>query len=192
MDSEIVSMCLSLFNSPLPTSAVDENGGAGTTTSGGTESILMACKAYRDRAKAEYGITEPEMCASPPLATAGFRDPCSFLVTDLGSRCPTLRIVPISAHAAFDKAAKYFGIKIHHIPVEVESRKVDISRVKRAINRNTIMLVGSAVSLLSLQRPRYRLAHSSLTSSFPQPNFPDGAIDGESHTVAFPSRMKAS
>lgn len=61
MDSEIVSMCLSLFNSPLPTSAVDEQGGAGTTTSGGTESILMACKAYRDRAKAEYGITEPEM-----------------------------------------------------------------------------------------------------------------------------------
>lgn len=61
MDSEIVSMCLSLFNSPLPTSAIDEQGGAGTTTSGGTESILMACKAYRDRAKAEYGITEPEM-----------------------------------------------------------------------------------------------------------------------------------
>ncbi|GAA5936373.1 sphinganine-1-phosphate aldolase DPL1 [Sporobolomyces koalae] len=123
MDSEIVSMCLSLFNSPLPTSAVDTQGGAGTTTSGGTESILMACKAYRDRAKAEYGITAPEM------------------------------IVPISAHAAFDKAAKYFGIKIHHIPVDVETRKVDIARVKRAINPNTIMLVGSA------------------------PNFPDGAVD---------------
>ncbi|GAA5939333.1 hypothetical protein JCM1841_002938 [Sporobolomyces salmonicolor] len=123
MDSEIVSMCLTLFNSPLPTSAVDENGGAGTTTSGGTESILMACKAYRDRARAEYGITEPEM------------------------------VVPISAHAAFDKASKYFGIKIHHIPVDPKTRKVDIRRVKRAINPNTIMLVGSA------------------------PNFPDGAID---------------
>ncbi|GAA6064716.1 hypothetical protein JCM10212_000830 [Sporobolomyces blumeae] len=123
MDSEIVSMCLSLFNSPLPTSAIDEQGGAGTTTSGGTESILMACKAYRDRARVEYGITEPEM------------------------------IVPISAHAAFDKASKYFGIKIHHIPVDVETRKVDIKRVARAINSNTIMLVGSA------------------------PNFPDGAVD---------------
>ncbi|GAA5864026.1 hypothetical protein JCM1840_000671 [Sporobolomyces johnsonii] len=123
MDSEIVSMCLTLFNSPLPTSAVDENGGAGTTTSGGTESILMACKAYRDRARAEYGITEPEM------------------------------VVPISAHAAFDKASKYFGIKIHHIPVDPKTRKVDIRKVKRAINPNTIMLVGSA------------------------PNFPDGAID---------------
>lgn len=54
-------MCLSLFNSPLPSSAIDEAGGAGTTTSGGTESILMACKAYRDRARVERGITEPEM-----------------------------------------------------------------------------------------------------------------------------------
>ncbi|GAA5968316.1 hypothetical protein JCM11641_003808 [Rhodosporidiobolus odoratus] len=123
MDSEIVSMCLSLFNSPLPTSAVDQNGGCGTTTSGGTESILMACKAYRDRARAEYGITEPEM------------------------------IVSMSAHAAFDKASTYFGMKIHHIPVDPVTRKVDIKKVKRAINANTVMLVGSA------------------------PNFPDGAID---------------
>lgn len=61
MDSEVVSMCLSLFNSPLPDSALDQSGGAGTTTSGGTESILLACKTYRDRAAAEKGITEPEM-----------------------------------------------------------------------------------------------------------------------------------
>ncbi|GAA5993343.1 hypothetical protein JCM10908_001437 [Rhodotorula pacifica] len=123
MDSELVSMCLSLYNCPLPTSSIDENGGAGTTTSGGTESILMACKAYRDRAREEFGITEPEM------------------------------IVPLSVHAAFDKAAHYFGIKIHHIPVDPVTRKVQIHKVKRAINANTILLVGSA------------------------PNFPDGAID---------------
>ncbi|BGP33086.1 Dihydrosphingosine phosphate lyase [Rhodotorula toruloides] len=123
MDAEIVSMCLSLYNSPLPASTIDEYGGAGTTTSGGTESILMACKAYRDRARAEYGITEPEM------------------------------IVPISAHAAFDKAAHYFNIKIHHIPVDSKTRKVQIKKVRKAINPNTILLVGSA------------------------PNFPDGAID---------------
>lgn len=62
MDSELVAICLSLYNCPLPSSSIDEHGGAGTTTSGGTESILMACKAYRDRARAEFGITEPEMC----------------------------------------------------------------------------------------------------------------------------------
>lgn len=68
MEAEIVSMCLNLFNNPH---------GAGTSTSryeatfyslnphsatsGGTESILMACKAYRDWARATKGITRPEM-----------------------------------------------------------------------------------------------------------------------------------
>ena len=53
MDAEIVAMCLRLYNNP---------NGAGTTTSGGTESIVMAVKTYRDWAKAVKGITEPEMC----------------------------------------------------------------------------------------------------------------------------------
>ena len=52
MDAEIVAMCLRLYNNP---------NGAGTTTSGGTESIIMAVKAYRDWARAVKGITEPEM-----------------------------------------------------------------------------------------------------------------------------------
>ncbi|KAK4054284.1 Dihydrosphingosine phosphate lyase [Microbotryomycetes sp. JL221] len=123
MEAEVVNMCLKLYNCPLPASVVDDNGGVGTTTSGGTESILMACKAYRDRAKAERGITSPEM------------------------------IVPVSAHAAFAKAASYFKIKIHIVPVDPVTRKVNLKLVKRAINPNTILLVGSA------------------------PNFPDGIID---------------
>ena len=46
-----------MFNNPT---------GAGTMTSGGTESIIMAVKTYRDWARATKGITEPEMsvCAS--------------------------------------------------------------------------------------------------------------------------------
>jgi len=44
---------LELYNAP--------EGAAGTTTSGGTESILMACKAWRDKAYHERGITSPEM-----------------------------------------------------------------------------------------------------------------------------------
>ena len=36
----------------------------GTMTSGGTESLLMACKVYRDKALQERGVTEPEMLAS--------------------------------------------------------------------------------------------------------------------------------
>ncbi|POW07220.1 hypothetical protein PSTT_08442 [Puccinia striiformis] len=115
MEAEVVKMVLELFNAP------SEAGG--TVTSGGTESILMACKSYRDWARDVKGITEPEM------------------------------IAPNSIHAAFPKAAHYFGIKIHYIPVDVKTRRVDIARVKRAINANTVMLCGSA------------------------PNYPDGAID---------------
>lgn len=54
MESEIISMTLRLFNAPVDT-------GVGSVTSGGTESILMACKSYRDMAKAERGVTKPEM-----------------------------------------------------------------------------------------------------------------------------------
>jgi sphinganine-1-phosphate aldolase len=63
MEAEIVAMVLlkhfgltkvlELYNAP--------EGAAGTTTSGGTESILMACKAWRDKAYHERGINSPEM-----------------------------------------------------------------------------------------------------------------------------------
>lgn len=113
----------------------------------------MACKAYRDRAAAEKGITHPEMYIH--LSRTKYRTE---------TRISLSRIIPISAHAAFDKAAKYFGIKIHHIPVDPITRKVDLKRVKKAINPNTIMLVGSA------------------------PNFPDGIIDGQSHLTVCVSK----
>jgi sphinganine-1-phosphate aldolase len=50
------------------------------------------------------------------------------------------RVIPISAHAAFDKAGEYFQIKIRHIPVDPTSRKVNLKRVARAINSNTILV----------------------------------------------------
>jgi sphinganine-1-phosphate aldolase len=60
---------------------------AGFMTSGGTESILLAVRAARERARVERGITEPEMV----LAT--------------------------SAHAAFEKAADYFSVRSIRVPV---------------------------------------------------------------------------
>lgn len=56
MDAEIVAMCLSMYNS---------SNGAGTTTSGGTESILMSVKTHRDWARRVKGITEPELYVLP-------------------------------------------------------------------------------------------------------------------------------
>lgn len=104
IEAEIVRMTCSLFNGG-PDSC-------GCVTSGGTESILMACKAYRDLAL-EKGIKTPEIVA------------------------------PQSAHAAFDKAASYFGMKIVRVPLN-KMMEVDVRAMRRAISRNTAMLVCSA------------------------------------------------
>ena len=53
MEAEVVAMVLSLFNAP--------QGAAGVSTSGGTESILMAILSARQKASIERGVTEPEL-----------------------------------------------------------------------------------------------------------------------------------
>lgn len=55
MEAEVVQMCLRMYNNP---------DGAGTMTSGGTESIIMSVKTHRDWARAVKGITEPELSVS--------------------------------------------------------------------------------------------------------------------------------
>ena len=52
MEAEIVRMCCDLFNGSPKTSC-------GVMTSGGTESIILAVKAYRDWAREEKGIANP-------------------------------------------------------------------------------------------------------------------------------------
>jgi sphinganine-1-phosphate aldolase len=59
MEAEIVAICLRMYNNPT---------GAGATTSGGTESILMSVKTHRDWARAVKGICEPEMYALVPFS----------------------------------------------------------------------------------------------------------------------------
>jgi glutamate/tyrosine decarboxylase-like PLP-dependent enzyme len=85
----------------------------GTVTSGGTESILLAMRTYRDVA-ASRGITEPEVVA------------------------------PVTAHAAFDKAAKYFGLRLVKVGVGADMR-ARLPAVQAALTDATIAVVGSAV-----------------------------------------------
>lgn len=53
MEAEVVAMVLAMFKAP--------SGAAGVTTSGGTDSILMACLSARQKAYHERGVREPEM-----------------------------------------------------------------------------------------------------------------------------------
>ncbi len=111
-EAEIVAMTANMMHGNV-VEKPDE--ACGTLSSGGTESILLAMKTYRDKARAERGITKPEM------------------------------VVPTTAHVAFDKAAQYFGIKMRHIPVD-KSFRADLKALKKAINKNTVVVVGSAPS----------------------------------------------
>jgi glutamate/tyrosine decarboxylase-like PLP-dependent enzyme len=110
MEAEVIAMVATMHGQGKTTENAQI---VGTLNSGGTESILLAMKTYRDKALEEKGITEPEM------------------------------IVCVSAHAAFDKASQYFGIKQVKIPFN-DDFSIDIAAVEKAINRNTIVLVGSA------------------------------------------------
>ncbi len=83
-------------------------------TSGGTESIILACKAYRDYAREVKGIEYPNM------------------------------VVPITAHAAFDKGAAMLDMQIIHVEVDPVTMRVDLKKMKKAITSSTCMLVGSA------------------------------------------------
>ncbi|MCJ1253406.1 hypothetical protein MMC24_001217 [Lignoscripta atroalba] len=123
MEAEIVAMVLAMFNAPP--------GAAGVTTSGGTESILMACLSARQKAYAERGVTEPEMC-EPPLNSVW-----NMLTL-------TFRILPESAHTAFRKAGSYFKIKVHLVACPAPTYRAHIPSISRLINSNTILLVGSA------------------------------------------------
>lgn len=65
---------------------------AGFMTSGGTESILLAVKAARERGRKERGVTTPNV------------------------------VLPTSAHAAFEKACYYFGLESRRVPVRDDWR----------------------------------------------------------------------
>lgn len=80
-------------------------------TSGGTESIMMACKAYRDYALHTRGVKHPEM------------------------------VIPVTAHAAFEKAGSYLGVRVKHIDVDEDSRCVNLKSMEHAISKNTVMVI---------------------------------------------------
>jgi sphinganine-1-phosphate aldolase len=105
-ETEIISMCLWMVNG--------SSDAAGSLTSGGTESILMGVKSYRDlaRDKKPY-IKQPNMV-------------CAHTI-----------------HPAFEKAAHYFDVEIRHVGMTADMR-MDVEAARKATDRNTILIVGSA------------------------------------------------
>jgi sphinganine-1-phosphate aldolase len=52
-------------------------------------------------------------------------------------------IIPETAHVAWYKASEYFGVKIRQVPLDV-NLVPDLKKLKKMINRNTVMILGSA------------------------------------------------
>ncbi|XP_021723067.1 sphingosine-1-phosphate lyase-like [Chenopodium quinoa] len=73
------------------------------------------------------------------LAVKSSRD---YMRTKKGIKKPEM-IIPVSAHSAYDKAAQYFNIKLWRVPVNNEYQ-ADVKAIRRYINKNTILIVGSA------------------------------------------------
>lgn len=84
LEAEIVAMTAAMLHGDARV--------CGVVTFGGTESLINPMLVYRDRGRAEKGITEPEV------------------------------IVPITAHVALDKAAHLLGIKLLRAPLREDWR----------------------------------------------------------------------
>jgi sphinganine-1-phosphate aldolase len=109
-ESEIIAMTASLMTSkPLEQTEL-----CGSTSSGGTESIILAAKSHRDYYRLKSGITKPEIVAC------------------------------VSAHAAIEKACELLSIKLIQVPMDPKTFKCDVRAVEWAITPNTVMIYSSA------------------------------------------------
>jgi sphinganine-1-phosphate aldolase len=88
-EAEVVAMTANMLSAAQTKDVI-----CGSISSGGTESILLAMKTYRDWARDTKGVTHPNIVA------------------------------PITAHPAFDKAGNYFGIQVIRVPVDEHFRAV--------------------------------------------------------------------
>lgn len=108
MEAEVVKMTAAMLGADSVQSV------CGFMTSGGTESILMATKTYRDMAISR-GLDPDEI---EILASA-------------------------TAHAAYFKAAHLMRIKLKKIGLRSDM-SIDVDQIRASINKNTIFVVASA------------------------------------------------
>ncbi len=104
METEVLAIAAGLLGDPAA---------VGTLTSGGTESVLMACKTARDWARAEKGIRQPQM------------------------------LLPTTAHPAFVKAAHYFDIEPVWVPLRADFRADPAAAAELATDRTVLVVGSS-------------------------------------------------
>ncbi len=113
-ESEILAMTLDMLHGEAVAQHDPNQKACGALGSGGTESILGAIVAYRDKAREERGVTRPNI------------------------------IWPETAHPAFLKAAHLFSIDVIKAPTDPVTTQVDVDFVRKAITKDTVAIIGSA------------------------------------------------
>ncbi|BDI23465.1 aminotransferase class V-fold PLP-dependent enzyme [Herbiconiux sp. L3-i23] len=93
-----------------------DEGTVGSVTSGGTESCLLAVKTARDMWRANGGVGTPRIVA------------------------------PTTVHAAFHKAAHYFGLHLDLVPVSARTGSVEVAQVVERLGPDAALVVISAPS----------------------------------------------
>lgn len=105
-EGEILNFVKQLLNAPP--------NACGTVTTGGSESLFLAMKAARERAKSlKPGITSPEV------------------------------LLTHTTYPVFNKAADALGLAVRQVATSVDYRG-NVEALRRAITDNTIMMVGGA------------------------------------------------
>jgi glutamate/tyrosine decarboxylase-like PLP-dependent enzyme len=87
LEGEIVAMTLDMLGASAVATHHPGQQPCGVLTSGGSESLISAVYAYRERAREERGIDQPQL------------------------------IMPVTAHVAVQKAGHYFGVEVLRAPV---------------------------------------------------------------------------
>ncbi len=105
MENDLVAMAGRLLDAP--------DGFAGSVTSGGTESILLAVLAAREGAP---HVDRPNL------------------------------VLPVTAHAAFLKGAKYLGLQARVVDVDHDTLRADPAALEAAVDDDTVLVVASAPS----------------------------------------------
>ncbi|KRX02205.1 Pyridoxal phosphate-dependent transferase [Pseudocohnilembus persalinus] len=103
------------------------------------EVIKMTCKLYGSND--DFGITTQGGTESIMMGVLAHRN---YYQKKKGIQKPNI-IMPLSSHIAFNKACYYYNIVPIIVPLN-ESGDVNLKEVKKAINKNTIMIVGNSPS----------------------------------------------
>ena len=106
-EGEVISMTANLLNG-------GDSNVVGATSSGGTESIVLAMRSAKEYFGRKRGIDRPEIVA------------CS------------------TAHAGLDKACDMFGIKLIQFEADQDTFQLRPADVEKAMTRNTILVYSSA------------------------------------------------